>query len=90
MNSDKDLRTNLNKLLDFFTEPGGGEKHLIDLEDDIMQLISERDTKRDAYIIGDDINISNFAEDSKDAILAAGYNDAKFHARQRAKEWREQ
>lgn len=37
------LRETVNKMLDFFTEPGEGEKYLKDLEDDIVQLIHERE-----------------------------------------------
>lgn len=38
-----DVRTRVNKLLDFFTEPARGEKYLKDLEDDLVNLIAERE-----------------------------------------------
>ena len=35
------LRERINKSLDFFTEPGEGEKHLKDLEDQLLSLFTE-------------------------------------------------
>ena len=37
---DIELREKVNKLLDFFTEPGGGEVYLKDLENDLVELIA--------------------------------------------------
>lgn len=36
-----ELREQLNQLLDFFTEPGQGEKYLKDLEDQILELFDQ-------------------------------------------------
>ena len=44
-NNEAELRTQVNKLLDFFTEPGQGEKYLKDLENDLMSLISDHTRK---------------------------------------------
>lgn len=44
-NNEAELRERVNKLLDFFTEPGQGEKYLKDLENDLMSLISDHTRK---------------------------------------------
>ena len=44
---DKELREQVNKLLDFFTEPGTGEKYLKDLENDLVELITLYTTNRE-------------------------------------------
>jgi hypothetical protein len=46
-----------------------------------MQLISERDAKRDAYVVGED------TIDTAQNTYEEGYNDRGLEAHRRAKEW---
>lgn len=43
--TEAELRREINKLLDFFTEPGQGEKYLRDLEDDLLALLRRREVE---------------------------------------------
>lgn len=44
MSTEQPSRQEVNKLLDFFTEPGKGEVYLKDLEDDLVALITKSET----------------------------------------------
>lgn len=43
-------REQVNKLLDFFTEPNQGEKYLKDLEDDLVTLIDKAVKQKEADV----------------------------------------
>ena len=74
-----DLRNRVNKLLDFFTEPGQGEKYLRDLEDDLVDLMASQQLKlldelekigRGRVIVDDRDGWKEFAELYVNAIQA--------------------
>ena len=66
-NNEAELRTQVNKLLDFFTEPGQGEKYLKDLENDLMSLISDHTRKERSRTLND-ITIWANQEMAKDHV----------------------
>jgi hypothetical protein len=71
-NNEAELRTQVNKLLDFFTEPGQGEKYLKDLENDLMSLISDHTRKAKEELL-EHLMTSNPAytyEAAKDILIA--------------------
>ena len=66
-NNEAELREQVNKLLDFFTEPGQGEKYLKDLENDLMSLISDHTRKERSRTLND-ITIWANQEMAKDHV----------------------
>lgn len=66
-NNEAELREQVNKLLDFFTEPGQGEKYLKDLENDLVVLISDHTRKERSRTLND-ITIWANQEMAKDHV----------------------
>lgn len=61
---DKELRENVNKLLDFFTEPDQGVKYLKDLENNLMELIKAygNEVEQEAYKKGHADGVVEYAK----------------------------
>ena len=66
-NNEAELREQVNKLLDFFTEPGQGEKYLKDLENDLVAIISDHTRKERSRTLND-ITIWANQEMAKDHV----------------------
>lgn len=93
MNSDEELRDVLADFMEQIEEVGSEiegsptelDMHKLDaVYETAITRIKDRDTKHDAYVIGEDLDMSNFKEGEPDHYMAMGYNDAKHWSRERA------